>query len=302
MEPNFRKDIKLWLDNLEVLKPVDTGYETRIIQKKPVKAIIFDIYGTLIISSSGDIDQATMSVENMKQALLAGGFSEKELNTNNCTFMLEQLPLAIKSSQEKIKKLGHPYPDVDIFKVWKEMFAEAEKNNLLGLKKEISLTDIIFAFEVLSNKVYPMPGMKEVLSGLREKGLPLGIVSNAQFYTPVIMNYFLTGKISTHQEIEGFDKDLSVFSYKELRAKPDTLLFSKITTNLKTKYALAPEDAVFVGNDMLKDVYTASKNGLQTALFTGDKRSLRTRDGDERVKDIVPDYYINDLKMLFEIL
>jgi putative hydrolase of the HAD superfamily len=302
MEPNFRNDIKPWLDNLEVQHPIPTGVKTRIIRKKPVKAFIFDIYGTLIISSSGDIDQATLSVDHMKQALLAGGFSEKELNPVTCTFLLEQLPIAIKSNQEEIKKLGHPFPDVNIFKVWQEMLAEAAKNNWLSLDKEISYTDIIFVFEVLSNRVYPMPGMKEVLQDLKEKGLPLGIVSNAQFYTPVIMNYFLTGNISTRQEIEGFDKDLSVFSYKELRAKPDTLLFSKIIASLKNKYALAPENAVFVGNDMLKDVYTASKNGLQTALFTGDKRSLRTREDDERVNGILPDYYINDLKQLEEIL
>lgn len=147
-----------------------------------------------------------------------------------------------------------------------------------------------------------MPGMQEVLQGLKEKGIPLGIVSNAQFYTPVIMNYFLTGEISTSQNIKGFDPDISVYSYKELRAKPDTELFSKIKINLKAKYGIKPEEAVFLGNDMLKDVYTASKNGLQTALFSGDKRSLRTREDDERIKGITPNYIINELNQLYKIL
>ena len=35
-----------------------------------------------------------------------------------------------------------------------------------------------------------MPGMKEVIHKLAGKGLPLGIISNAQFYTPVILNFF----------------------------------------------------------------------------------------------------------------
>ncbi len=302
MAINFKNDIKYWLDNLEVLKPIPTRLAPKIKKDNSVKAVIFDIYGTLIISSSGDIDQATMLDENMRKALVAGGYSEKEITPERCAFLLEQLPAKIKSNQEELRKKGHPYPDIDIFKVWKEMFLESEKKGILKISENISLTDIIFSFEILSNRVYPMPGMREVLNKLKDMNIPLGIVSNAQFYTPVIMNYFLTGKISNQQEIEGFDPDISVYSFKELRAKPDTVLFTKIKSQLKNKYSIEPEEAVFVGNDMLNDVYTATKNGLKTVLFSGDKRSLRTRENDVRVKGISPDYIINDLNQLFEIL
>jgi putative hydrolase of the HAD superfamily len=147
-----------------------------------------------------------------------------------------------------------------------------------------------------------MPGMKEVLIGLKDKGIPLGIVSNAQFYTPIIMNYFLTGEFSIKQDIDIFDPELSVFSYKELRAKPDVRLFDKIKLTLQNKYNLKPSDAIFVGNDMLKDVYTAKNSGLKTALFSGDKRSLRIRENDLRVKGIFPDFFINDLKQILQII
>ena len=116
------------------------------------------------------------------------------------------------------------------------------------------------------------------------------------------MNYFLTGQFSSKQDIEFFDPDLSVYSYKELRAKPDVKLFDKIKTSLSEKYNLQPTDAIFVGNDILKDVYTAKYSGFQTALFSGDKRSLRIREGDPRVKGIFPDFFINDLKQILQIV
>ena len=79
MELNFKSNIKQWLDNLEELQPIPTGFCPNLKTDSPAKALIFDIYGTLIISSSGDIDQASMSVESMKQALYAGGFNESVL-------------------------------------------------------------------------------------------------------------------------------------------------------------------------------------------------------------------------------
>lgn len=302
MELNFRSDIKKWLDNLKKLQPIPTDFCPNLKSDSPVKAVIFDIYGTLLISSSGDIDQASMTEKGMKEAMKASGFSIENLNETVYSFLLKQLPLKIKANHNELKTKGYPFPDVDIFKVWAEMFAEAEKAGLLKLTGDESLADVIIVFEILSNKVYPMPGMKEVLVELKSRGIPLGIVSNAQFYTPIIMNYFLTGEFSTKQEIDFFDPELSVYSYKELRAKPDVALFNKIKSTLKNKYKLQPTDAVFVGNDMLKDVYTAKNSGVRTALFSGDKRSLRIREDDQRAKGIFPDFFVNDLMQIIEII
>lgn len=302
MELSFRSNIKGWLDNLESQKPIPTDFCPILKCDFPVKAVIFDIYGTLLISSSGDIDQAVLSEENMAEALQAGEIDLDNSDPSAPQFLLEQLSVKIASNQEELKQKGHPYPDVDIVKVWKEMLDAAEKNRLLILTGKESVADIIMVFELLSNRVYPMPGMKEILQKLIEKGIPIGIVSNAQFYTPIIMNYFLSGDFSSSQEIGIFDPDLCVYSYRELRAKPDTMLFTKIIRNLDRKYNIKPGEALFVGNDMLKDIFTAKKSGLRTALFSGDKRSLRIREGDSRVKGIFPDFFINDLRQILDII
>lgn len=304
MALNFRSDIKKWLDSSEQLTPIPTTFcpNLKTDSKEKIKAVIFDIYGTLLISSSGDIDQASLNKDNMRAAMEAGGFDFTHCKEQACIFLLEQLQEQVKQQHTALKVKGHPFPDVDIFKVWKGMFEAAQNRGLIKLTGNESWEDTIMVFELLSNRVYPMPGMKEVLLEIKEMGLPIGIVSNAQFYTPIIMNYFLTGEFSTNQHIDLFDEDLSVYSYKELRAKPDTALFDKFIPVLNSKYNIEPSETIFVGNDMLKDVYTATKAGLRTVLFAGDERSLRLREDDQRVKGLFPDFIINDLKQLTKII
>ena len=304
MELNFKSDIRKWLDSTEKLKPISTSFcpNLKNESKGKIKAVIFDIYGTLLISSSGDIDQASLNEQNMREAMQAGGFDINNYPEKVYSFLLSQLQEKIAEQHKELRLKGHPFPDVDIFKVWKGMFQEAEKEGFLKLTGTESWTDTIMVFEILSNRVYPMPGMKEVLLKIKEMGIPLGIVSNAQFYTPIIMNYFLDNEFRTDQHINLFQQDLSVYSFQELRAKPDTALFDKFIPTLDEKYNIQPSEAIFVGNDMLKDVYTANQAGLKTVLFAGDERSLRLRENDVRVKGLFPDFIINQLSQLTDIL
>jgi putative hydrolase of the HAD superfamily len=49
---------------------------------------------------------------------------------------------------------------------------------------------------------------------------------------------------------------------------------------------------------MLNDMLPAYAEGFQTALFAGDKRSLRLREDDPRCKNLSPDLVITDLRQL----
>ena len=146
-----------------------------------------------------------------------------------------------------------------------------------------------------------MPGMTEVIRYFCDLNYPLGIVSNAQYYTPVMMNYFLTRRINTDEAIEYFDPELTVFSYKLRKAKPDASIFDPVLDTLKAKYGIDAGQAAFVGNDMLKDIYPAAKRGMKTVFFAGDKRSLRLRADRAEVIGLEPDATITDLKQLKQI-
>jgi putative hydrolase of the HAD superfamily len=99
----------------------------------------------------------------------------------------------------------------------------------------------------------------------------------------------------------GFDPSLIFYSYRFEVAKPSPVLFGKAAETLKAK-GIQPSDVLYLGNDMLNDIYPAKASGFQTALFAGDKRSLRLRADDSRCKKLTPDLVITDLIQLIRHL
>jgi putative hydrolase of the HAD superfamily len=61
---------------------------------------------------------------------------------------------------------------------------------------------------------------------------------------------------------------------------------------------IQPVAVLYVGNDMLNDIYPANAIGFQTALFAGDRRSLRLRKDDPRCAALSPDLVVTDLGQL----
>lgn len=294
------KSIENYLKNLKELFPLSTGETSKIDKKGDIKSVIFDIYGTLVISASGDIDKVDVKTQSLKQSMRQAGFNVANLNESDLDEILLLFKETIKESHQTSKDFGIPFPEIEITSIWKAVFSKYD-NARIGLDNA-NISVMAFVFELLSNKVFPMPNMILTLDELKKRKIPLGIVSNAQFYTPIMMNYFIGGNYSDEEFISGFEKNLHVYSYKEKRAKPDYVLFEKLVPILKEKYNMSPGEVLFVGNDMLNDVYTASKVGFKTALFAGDKRSLRKREDKHEVRSITPDYVITDLKQLLDIV
>ncbi|MDA3892654.1 MAG: HAD family hydrolase [Salinivirgaceae bacterium] len=304
MQNKFLERIQPYLNLYSELSPIATNVASSIQNNAGIEAIVFDIYGTLIISASGDLDKSTVKIGHLTQALIEGGYTWKTV-ANESKYGNDLLGLfhsAVNNQHKQLKKHGHPFPEVDIIKVWGKVLKEAVENNWLIPSDNTCIKTLTVVFEILSNPVWPMPNMLEVISALNEKNVPIGIVSNAQFYTPIIMNSFMSNILSEQEHIEKFDHDISVFSYKLLRSKPDTYLYKQLAEKLDKKYNLKPEQVLFVGNDMLKDVWTARLVGFKTALFAGDQRSLRLRSDDKRCEGLTPDIIINNLSELLELI
>ena len=60
--------------------------------------------------------------------------------------------------------------------------------------------------------------------------------------------------------------------------------------------------ALYVGNDMLNDMYPAKNVGFKTGLFAGDARSLRLRENDPQCNNLSVDLVITDLVQLLDYL
>lgn len=296
------KFIEELLSNLKPIEPLTTGIKADFEKDPNIKGVLFDIYGTLLISSSGDIDRTELSAQNLQLALESSNIklissSDIALDSILCDF-----DYTIRICHQEARKNDIPYPEIDILSIWEIVLIHAKRKKLISYNGDADIMRLTCMFEFLCNKVYPMPGMLPLLDKLSKYNYPKGIVSNAQFYTPVVLNYFLKGEISLNDTVHLFDPELTVFSYKLGISKPDTGLFKELIPILKRKYGLSPGEVLFVGNDMHKDIFAGQKAGFKTALFAGDRRSLRLHSNEISLQKIKPDFIITHLDQIEEIL
>jgi putative hydrolase of the HAD superfamily len=305
MVKDYLPYIKTFLGDSISLKPVPTLLKPFIRKDPGIKAFVFDVYGTLLISASGDIDESVLSPANLQQAFHASDikFAENgEASRELLQEILNEFRLSVKEFHEQERTADKPYPEIDISQIWESIIHTHQNLNQLIVEDPLCIKCFVFVFEVLSNRIYPMPGMKDLITRLASLQYPLGIISNAQFYTPVILNYFLHDSVSEDEEVAPFDPDLTVFSYKHMRSKPDMFLFQLLKDQCQRKYGLFADEILFIGNDMFRDIYPAFMAGFKTALFAGDTKSLRLRQDKPELKKIVPDFIVTDLMQLLTIL
>jgi putative hydrolase of the HAD superfamily len=305
MEKNYLHYIEKFLGESSVMIPAPTLLKPLYKPDPAIKACVFDIYGTILISASGDIDESVISIDNLKAALDASGIELAETVSDPqhvLVEMLEEFKKAIKYYHESERSEDKPYPEIDVLRIWEDIIIDNRNKSHLVLNGLLCIKCFTFVFEVLSNRIYPMPGMKEVIYHLANKAIPLGIISNAQFYTPVILNFFMHGTISDVEQVSPFDADLTVFSYKHQRSKPDTYLFELLKRQCLQKFGIYADEILFIGNDMFRDVYPAYLTGFKTALFAGDRKSLRLREDKPELNKLTPDFVITDLHQLLNII
>jgi len=270
---------------LSHLTPLPTSFEPGGALKQKVKCVLFDIYGTLFISGSGDIgpaDKKSPQIEEINHLL-----TQYSIRKSPQT-LLNEFYRAIKTRHQELRNTGVDFPEVKIDRIWMQVLSTADTSIVRQFAVE---------FELIVNPVYPMPNLGKMLSACRHRNKIMGIISNAQFYTPHLFRWFLDLDL---QEL-GFDPGLVFYSYRFEVAKPSPMLFRKAAETLKAK-GIQPSDVLYLGNDMLNDIYPAKASGFQTALFAGDKRSLRLRAGDSRCKKLTPDLVITDLIQLIQHL
>ena len=267
------------------LLPIPSGLKPVGSLSEPLKCILFDVYGTLFISGSGDIGVARerMATTTELETLLNEYGISRSAQTLFAAFYQY-----IDDEHGLLRQKGVDVPEVNIEDIWRRVLEIDEPDYIRNFAME---------FEMIVNPVYPMPHLAKIIAALKTKSILIGLISNAQFYTPFLFKWFLDADLKKL----GFSEDLIQFSYRIGHAKPSPVLFDNAARNLKI-HDIAPSATLYVGNDMLNDIYAARNCGFQTALFAGDSRSLRLRENDPRCRDLKPDLVVTDLDQLLKYI
>lgn len=286
-----------------VLNPVQ--FESLTGKIHDIRAVICDVYGTLINYWKPGFEE-----KGMREKLLFSAFKQliDRFKIETCLLKMnpEEAPEKtlsdlynglISLSHQNAAKNGVQYPEVKIEKVWELILMMLKRHgyqpfeHIQAEEKDFPRC-FAYTYNFLSLGRQLYPGVVEALQKLRSSNIVVGILSNAQFYTPVDLTLMVRDqsneKIDDYLEL--FDIDLTFYSYEYGFSKPNQLLFRRLFDALY-EFNILPEQTVMVGNDLLIDIAPAKEAGMKTALFTGDAFSFFTHE-EEIVPDIVFDQWM----------
>jgi putative hydrolase of the HAD superfamily len=263
------------------MAPLPTHLPPKGKLRKALGCLLCDIYGTLFISGSGDI--LTGQQHETPHGAIDELLARYKLHMSPTT-LVHGLHTAIDKEHQKALAMGVDYPEIQIEKLW---------SLILPFKNTERIRAFAVEYEMIMNPVWPMPGVDELITTCQKNGLGLGIISNAQFFTPYLFEWFL-GK---DPQALGFDPRLTFYSYQYARAKPSAFLYQLAVKKLH-QIGISTDRVAFIGNDMRNDIVPARQAGFQTILFAGDARSLRMRKDDPTCQNVDPDLRITHLNQL----
>jgi len=282
------------------LEPRPTGLQSRLPALPGLRAVLFDVYGTLFISASGDIGSAPQAAGRgaaFQAALEACGLRPASpRSAEKGAVLLEQL---IRGAHSRARSTGTVYPEVEIRSLLRAALCSLWREGEIPIRPgRRRATRFAVELEARQNPCWPMPDAAKILAALKTRGLTLGIISNAQFYTPLLFPALLG---ASHTRL-GFLSSACIWSYRLLEAKPSEQLFQLAASALARSRGITPAQILYVGNDMRNDILPARSCGFRTALFAGDTRSLRLRREDPGCRGLTSDAVLTELSQLLRLI
>ena len=227
------------------------------------RVILLDIYGTVLLSGSGEVGS---DLRAPARGAVGGGASGdtgreqvgRRFIDTFCELsgtrdgVLEKIMRhyreEIRLEHARKRDAGFAHPEVDIIEIWVRVIAAYARAAGAGERttERSAAAELALLFELWNNPVQVAGGIADLLTYCKNTGIGLGIISNAQFYTPLILEAALGRGL-------GFDERLLWWSYVGRRAKPDVWMFEQAIAAVAGQ--VEPGEILYVGNDQAERCY-----------------------------------------------
>jgi putative hydrolase of the HAD superfamily len=186
--------------------------------------------------------------------------------------------------EEQQRTSSEEHPEFDAVGIWQSIIEGHMTDFTRTLPAEKLEQMPLFLAEmsrgISRRKLRLYPDVREVLDVLRER-YPLALVTDAQ-------SAYTRGELHKVGLLDYFDP--IIVSGDHGYRKPDRRLFQFALDGM----GVAAENALYVGNDMRRDIFGAREVGMKTVMFDSNQ-------GTKVHLDCVPDYTIMDFRDLLKI-
>jgi putative hydrolase of the HAD superfamily len=239
-----------------------------------IRAIAFDVNGTLIRIQTEDGDE-----QIFRSAAHFLTYQGIDLHRDQVRDLYFQI------MKEQLRASPEEYPEFDAVGIWRSIIdghmTDFTRALPAGKLRQMPLFLAEMARGIARQRLGMYPSVREVLDVLRGR-YPLAVVTDAQSASA-------RGELHKVGLLGYFDP--VVVSGDHGYRKPDRRLFQFALAGMN----VAAGNALYIGNDMYRDIHGAQEAGMKTVMFDSDQ-------GTKAYLDCVPDYTITDFRDLLQIL
>jgi putative hydrolase of the HAD superfamily len=239
-----------------------------------IRAVAFDVNGTLV---------RILTEDGMNEIFRSAAHFLTYQGVDLGRHQVRDLYFRIMTEQQRASPEEHP--EFDAVGIWRSII----EGHLTAFTRALPAAKLeqmpLFLAEmsrgISRRRLGLYPHVREVLDALQGR-YPLALVTDGQ-------SAYARAELHKVGLLEYFDPIIVSGDYGY--RKPDRRLFQFALDGMRA----AAGNALYVGNDMHRDIFGAREAGLKTVMFDSDQ-------GKKIHLDCVPDYTITDLRDLLKIL
>lgn len=272
----------------------------------PVKAVLWNVYGTLLAVPTGEL-QFEATVDWVTEAALDKTI--KEFKMWNSMSRKPGAPAAymrelFKKAYDVVRLTGGGEVKAEL--IWDDIVKKLMTKEYsydagqYGPPSEY-VKKIAYFYHASIQGSGCYPGAAEALRTVADGGRKQGLLADGQCFTPAQLLKGLREQ-DPHAELGAWlPGELRVLSADHGVKKPDEDLFRTALAAVRAK-GVQPAEVLHVGSSLTRDIAPAKKLGMKTALFAGDKASLQATG--EQLKDphFRPDVLLTELTQIADVL
>jgi FMN phosphatase YigB (HAD superfamily) len=282
-----------------------------LIRLPKVRAVLWNVYGTLLSITSGELlfehpTQYIMDValdKTIQEFKMWGSMTRKP---GQPAEYLRQIYGTVLAEQRTQPGGGEKHPEVLAERVWEALVKRLLQKDykfdagFYGSLNEFS-RKVAYFFHASLQGTACYPEAAQALRTVAKRGLAQGLLADAQSFTLVQLQRGLAKQDAKLDLDKVLDPGLRFLSY-ELRArKPSERLFRQALSVLAQK-GITPDQVLHVGARIAQDIIPARRHGMRTALFAGDKASLQATPEQLKEAGSRPDVLLTELGQIAEVV
>ena len=275
-----------------------------------IRLVTWNVYGTLLAISSGDLlfqhpQKFIMDLALDKTVQEFKMWASMSRKPGQPSEYMAEIYNRVLDEQRLAPSPGEKHPEILAERLWegilKKLFQKDYKFDagFYGSLNEYS-KKVAYFFHASLQGTAAYPGAARALEHIQSCGVKQGVIADAQCFTLVQLQRGLAAQASVRLD-DIFDRNLRALSCEVGGKKPSERLFKPVL-QAAAAAGISPGQILHIGSRIVQDISPARKCGMRTALFAGDKDSLQASAHQLKDAGSRPDALLTELAQVTELI